>query len=69
MIYLDAAATTFQKPPAVAAAVKRAMETMSSPGRGGYSAAMEAAEENGLNFYSSPLSVFELCAKVAPLLA
>ena len=32
-------------------------------------AAMEAAEENGLNFYSSPLSVFELCAKVAPLLA
>lgn len=44
MIYLDSAATTFQKPPEVAAAVQTAMETMSSPGRGGYAAAMEAAE-------------------------
>lgn len=44
MIYLDSAATTFQKPPTVALAVKRAMETMSSPGRGGYSAAVRAAE-------------------------
>lgn len=44
MIYLDSAATTFRKPPAVAAAVRRAMETMSSPGRGGYPAAMRAAE-------------------------
>lgn len=44
MIYLDSAATTFRKPPAVAAAVQHAMETMSSPGRGGYAAAMEAAE-------------------------
>lgn len=44
MIYLDCAATTFQKPAAVAAAVKQAMETMSSPGRGGYPAAMRAAE-------------------------
>lgn len=44
MIYLDSAATTFQKPPAVAAAVQNAMATMSSPGRGGYSAAMRAAE-------------------------
>ena len=44
MIYLDSAATTFRKPPAVAAAVRRAMETVSSPGRGGYPAAMRAAE-------------------------
>ena len=44
MIYLDSAATTFRKPPAIAAAVRHAMDTMSSPGRGGYPAAMEAAE-------------------------
>lgn len=44
MIYLDSAATTFQKPPAVAAAMQDAMRTMSSPGRGGYPAAMRAAE-------------------------
>lgn len=44
MIYLDSAATTFQKPPSVAAAVRNAMETMSSPGRGGYPAAVRAAE-------------------------
>ena len=33
MIYLDSAATTFQKPAAVQRAVVRAMRTMSSPGR------------------------------------
>ena len=44
MIYLDSAATTFQKPPAVAAAMQRAFATMSSPGRGGHPAAMRAAE-------------------------
>ncbi len=44
MIYFDSAATTFQKPPEVAAAVKEAMATMSSPGRGGYSSAMLAAD-------------------------
>ncbi|MEI3363623.1 MAG: aminotransferase class V-fold PLP-dependent enzyme [Oscillospiraceae bacterium] len=44
MIYLDCAATTFQKPPAVAGPMERAMATMSSPGRGGYQAAMEAAQ-------------------------
>ena len=32
-------------------------------------AAMEAARDNGLNFYSSSLSVFELCAKVSALLS
>ena len=36
MIYLDSAATTFQKPPSVAAAMAEAMATMSSPGRGGH---------------------------------
>ena len=44
MIYFDSAATTFQKPPAVAAAMQEALKTMSSPGRGGYPAAMGAAE-------------------------
>ena len=44
MIYLDSAATSFQKPAAVQAAVSRAMEELSSPGRGGYDAAMKAAE-------------------------
>ena len=44
MIYFDAAATTFQKPPAVKQAVLRAMETMSSPGRGNYQSAALAAE-------------------------
>ena len=44
MIYLDSAATTFQKPPSVAAAMQDALRTMSSPGRGGYPAAMKAAE-------------------------
>lgn len=42
MIYLDSAATTFQKPASVRGAVLRAMQTMSSPGRGGYSGAREA---------------------------
>ena len=44
MIYLDSAATTFQKPPSVTAAMQDALLTMSSPGRGGYPAAMKAAE-------------------------
>ncbi len=44
MIYLDAAATTFQKPPQVAQAVGEALTTLASPGRGGYPAAQAAAE-------------------------
>ena len=44
MIYLDSAATTFQKPPAVETAMVNALRTMSSPGRGGYPAAMAAAD-------------------------
>ena len=44
MIYFDSAATTFQKPASVAAAMQEAMNTMSSPGRGGHPAAMRAAD-------------------------
>ena len=44
MIYLDNAATTFQKPAAVQRAVMQAMRTMSSPGRGGYAVAQQAEE-------------------------
>ena len=44
MIYLDSAATTFQKPSAVEAAMVEALRAMSTPGRGGYPAAMAAAE-------------------------
>ena len=44
MIYLDSAATTFQKPVAVASAMAEALHTMSSPGRGGYHSAMRAAD-------------------------
>lgn len=44
MIYLDSAATTFQKPPEVAKAVLDAMARCANPGRGGYREAMEAAE-------------------------
>lgn len=44
MIYLDAAATTFQKPDTVYKTAISAMRTVSSPGRGGYSAAWKAAE-------------------------
>ncbi len=44
MIYLDSAATTFQKPPAVHQAVQTAMRTLSSPGRGGYEPARRAEE-------------------------
>lgn len=44
MIYLDNAATTLPKPPAVYRAVRHAMEHMASPGRGGHKQAMRAAE-------------------------
>ena len=43
MIYLDYGATSFHKPSAVYRAVERAMRTCANPGRGGYSAAMEAS--------------------------
>ena len=44
MIYLDSAATTFQKPVGVAAAMWDALASMSSPGRGGYAPAKRAAD-------------------------
>ena len=44
MIYLDSAATTLRKPVAVAEATARAMQTLASPGRGGYPAAEAAAQ-------------------------
>ena len=44
MIYLDAAATSFQKPAAVGYAVSEALRGLSSPGRGGYASAMAAAD-------------------------
>ena len=44
MIYFDSAATTFQKPPTVAAAMRDAMATMTTPGRGGHPAAARAAD-------------------------
>ena len=44
MIYLDNGATSFRKPPAVAAAVRCALENCANPGRGGYPASMAAAK-------------------------
>ena len=43
MIYLDNGATSFHKPKAVGRAVQNAMACCANPGRGGYTAAMEAA--------------------------
>ena len=44
MIYLDSAATTLQKPAAVARATAWAIRRLASPGRGGHRPAMEAAD-------------------------
>ena len=44
MMYLDHGATSFPKPPAVRAAVLSALQHCTNPGRGGYGAAMAAAE-------------------------
>ena len=44
MIYLDSAATSFQKPVSVGRAMGRALAAMSSPGRGGYEAALLASD-------------------------
>lgn len=43
MIYLDAAATSFLKPPCVAQAVVEAMETVGSPGRGAHPLTLSAS--------------------------
>ena len=64
MIYLDNGATTLRKPPQVVRAVLHAMEHYASPGRGGYPAAMAAAdavyrcrELAGILFDAEPESV------------
>ena len=57
MIYLDSAATTFQKPPSVSRAVQTALRTMTSPGRGGYAAA-RAAEETAFRCRSLAAELF-----------
>ncbi|MBQ8768276.1 MAG: aminotransferase class V-fold PLP-dependent enzyme [Oscillospiraceae bacterium] len=44
MMYLDNGATSFHKPPGVYRAVSQAMLRCGNPGRGGYQAAMNAAE-------------------------
>lgn len=44
MIYLDSAATSLQKPPAVAQAMARAVSTLASPGRGGHRPSMRAGD-------------------------
>ena len=43
MIYLDNGATSFHKPPQIRRAMLEAMNRCANPGRGGYEAAMEAA--------------------------
>ena len=45
MIYLDNGATSFHKPPGVRAAMIHALQCCANPGRGGYGAAMAAAEQ------------------------
>lgn len=44
VIYLDSAATTLQKPPAVSRAAARAVSTCANPGRSGHRPALRAAE-------------------------
>lgn len=64
MIYLDNGATSFHKPPQVRRAMLEAMDRCANPGRGGYRAAMEAAntvfrcrEETGTMFHCQPEQV------------
>jgi len=59
MIYLDSAATTLHKPPEVSRAVLRAMQSMSSPGRGGHQAA-QAAEETVFRCRNLAASYFDV---------
>ena len=59
MIYLDSAATAFQKPASVHRAAAQAMRTMSSPGRGGYASA-RAAEETLFRCRSAAAELFSV---------
>ena len=64
MIYLDSAATTFQKPPAVGRAMTEALASMSSPGRGGLRQ-LRAAPEGGVRSPHSQRSCLALTARRA----
>ena len=57
MIYLDAAATTLEKPVCVHAAVAEALRAMSSPGRGNYPAS-RLAEETAFRCRSEAAAMF-----------
>ena len=59
MIYLDAAATTLEKPVGVHSAVLRALEDMSSPGRGNYPAS-RLAEEAAFCCRSEAAALFDV---------
>lgn len=57
MIYLDAAATTLEKPPQVARAMAKAVQAMSSPGRGRYPAS-QCAEETAFRCRNEAAELF-----------
>ena len=57
MIYLDAGATTLEKPACVREAMARAVQTMTSPGRGGHSA-VRLAEQTAFRFRSEAAALF-----------
>ena len=59
MIYLDAAATTLEKPPQVARAMAKAVQTMSSPGRGRYPAS-QCAEETAFRCRNEAAELFDV---------
>ena len=59
MIYLDAAATTLEKPEAVGRAMADAVYAMSSPGRGNYPASRHA-EETAFRCRSEAAELFEV---------
>ena len=71
MIYLDAGATTLQKPPAVALAVQSAMRRMATPGRGGHPPAMRAADavyDCAMKAYAAREEAFGLQPDGTPLM-
>ena len=59
MIYLDASATTLEKPEAVRQAVAEAVRAMSSPGRGDYPAS-RLAEETAFRCRSAAAELFDV---------
>jgi selenocysteine lyase/cysteine desulfurase len=59
MIYLDAAATTLEKPEAVGRAMAEAVRTMSSPGRGNYPAS-RLAEKTAFSCRSEAAELFDV---------